>query len=304
MFDLLLPTHDLTVWWPGIIVLGIVIGFLTGMFGVGGGFLLTPFLKIVFGLPYPYAVGCSIALIFCNAILAVLGHWRKKSVDTLLGGIMAVGAILGTEIGVRILAWLDRKGIAVIQGRSLNVVDVTLNSLFLVLMMWVCISILLEISGKKNTEEIHTGLSRWLHSKKIPPILTFTRSRINTMSLWIPLVCALLVGIFTGLLGIGGGFINLPLLIYVIGTPTLVAVGTSLFTILFASAYGTVRHALEGNVIPLLVGLLFVGSFAGVKLGITVSYRFGGRKVRRSFVFIVAAGIVIVVWDIVKAVMP
>ncbi len=109
MLDILLPAYDLTIWWPGIILLGIGIGFLTGMYGVGGGFLLTPFLKIIFGLPYPYAVGCSIMVIFLNSVIAVWGHWKRKSVDFLLGSIMAVGAIVGAEIGIRILTFLNRK---------------------------------------------------------------------------------------------------------------------------------------------------------------------------------------------------
>ncbi len=300
MFDIFIPALDTAIWWPGIILLGVGIGFLTGMYGVGGGFLLTPFLKIAFGLPYPSAVGCSILLIFMNSIIAVWGHWKKKSVDFLLGGIMAGGAIAGTEIGVRMLSLLHGIGSVVINGKSIHVLDIVLNCLFLLLMMWVCISIIKEIAGKRKEAEVKTNISRWLLALKIPPLVRFTRSGIEQMSVIIPIICSLFVGIFTGLLGIGGGFINLPLLIYVIGTPTLVAVGTSLFTINFASAYGAFRHFNEGNVIVLIVALLFVGSFFGVKLGIILSHRFGGRRVRLSFIFIILTGMVIVVFDLIN----
>ena len=121
---------------------------------------------------------------------------------------MVVGAITGTEIGIRILTMLQTKGIIAVKGSSINILDTVLNSLFLILMIWVGITILLEAYRKQNGEEVQTRLSRWLQKRKIPPVLTFTNSRIEKMSIWIPLLCAVLVGIFTGLLGIGGGFIQ------------------------------------------------------------------------------------------------
>lgn len=303
MFDLLLPSSDITIWWPGIIVLGAFIGFLTGMYGVGGGFLLTPFLKIIFGLPYPLAVGCSLILIFLNSLLSVWGHWKKKSVDPQLGLIMAVGALIGTEVGIRILQFLDRGGFVVLKGNNIRVIDLVLNCTFIILMLIVCIAMLLETSRKQQKSETRTRLFHWQQKISLPPVLQFKYSTIEQMSLWVPFICSLGIGVFTGLLGVGGGFIYLPLLIYVIGTPTLVAVGTSPFVIIFASAYGSVRYFYEGNISLIILGLLFIGSFAGVKLGVYSAYFFGGRKIRRSFVLVIAVGIAVILWDIVRGIL-
>ena len=300
MFNIILSSSDISVFWPAIIVLGVLIGFLTGMYGVGGGFLLTPFLKILFGIPYPYAVGCSLSLIFINSMFASAGHWKKKSVDPLLGSILAVGALIGTEVGIRILQYLNTQGAITVKGSVVSMLDLVLSSIFIVLMVTVCVTIFMETSGKQQKSETDTKLSRWQRKIVMPPVLRFKYSGIDRMSLWVPFACSLVIGVLTGLLGVGGGFIYLPLLIYVIGTPTLIAVGTSSFQMVFASAYGASRYFLVGNVNVLIVVLLLVGSFAGVKLGVNSAHYFGGRKIRKSFIVVIAVGIVVILFDLVR----
>ncbi len=303
MFNLILPPSEISVFWPGIIILGVLIGFLTGMYGVGGGFLLTPFLKVLFGIPYTYAVGCSLTLIFINSMFASAGHWKKKSVDPLLGSILAVGALIGTEAGIRILQYLNTRGVVTIRGSMVSILDLVLSSIFIVLMIAVCISILLEASDRQQKSEVDTKLSRWQKKIAIPPVFSFKYSNIDKMSFWVPFVCSLIIGVLTGLLGVGGGFIYLPLLIYVIGTPTLIAVGTSSFQMVFASAYGASRYFLVGNVNLIIVVLLLAGSFIGVKQGINSAHYFGGRKIRKSFVLVIAVGIVVILFDIIRNVL-
>jgi len=143
-------------------------------------------------------------------------------------------------------------------------------------------------------------MSRWLRTIRLRPTLFFPRSGIASYSIWIPVVLAVFVGILTGLMGVGGGFINFPLLIYVIGVPTHIAVGTSVFQVLLASGYGATRHLLLGNVEIILVVILFVGSFVGVQLGVKVSQVLGGRSIRRYFALVVAQGVALVIWDLIR----
>ena len=300
MLTLTLPLSGIDIWVPGIVLLGILIGFLIGLFGVGGGFLLTPLLKIVFGIPYPIAVGSSLLQIFVNSCIAAFRHWRNRNVDVKLGMILAAGAVAGTEVGVRILTFLQRSGFVQINNRPFSPVDLVLNVLFLVLLSGVTILILFETSRGSGSQEVDTAVSRWLRTIRLRPALSYPRSKIVSYSLWIPLFLAFFVGVLTGLMGVGGGFVNFPLLIYVIGVPTHIAVGTSVFQILLASGYGASRHVFLGNVEILLVALLFVGSFFGVQLGVKASQVLGGRSIRRYFALVVAGGVALIVWDLIR----
>jgi uncharacterized membrane protein YfcA len=300
MLNLTLPLSGVDVWIPGIVLLGVLIGFLIGLFGVGGGFLLTPLLKVVFGIPYPVAVGSSLLQIFINSSIATFRHWRDQKVDFKLGLILAAGAMAGTEIGVRILIRLQRSAPILINNRPFLLVDFVLNILFLLLLSAVAILILLETARRTTSQEVNTAMSRWLRTIRLRPTLFFPRSGIASFSIWIPVVLAVFVGILTGLMGVGGGFVNFPLLIYVIGVPTHIAVGTSVFQVLLASGYGATRHIFLGNVEIILVLILFAGSFAGVQLGVKVSQILGGRSIRRYFALVVAQGVALVIWDLIR----
>jgi uncharacterized membrane protein YfcA len=299
MFDLSMVVDGINLWWPGLILLGLMIGFLTGMFGVGGGFLLTPFLNIFFGIPYPIAVGSGLAQIFVTGATSAWKHWRNRNVDPLLGMIMAGGALGGTEIGVRLLKLLSLGGSCVINGRSLVLEDVLMSSLFLVLMVLVAVHIFRESAGN-DAEEVDSTIARRFQKYRIRPVMAFPRSGITSLSLWIPLFLSFLVGILTGFMGVGGGFIAFPLLVYVLGVPTVIAVGTSAFQILFSTGYGALRHAGLGHVELILVGLLLAGSLVGVQLGVYATKFLGGRKIRRYFAYVIGLGILVILGDLAK----
>lgn len=298
MFDLTIA--GVTVWWPGLVLLGLSIGCLTGMFGVGGGFLLTPCLNIFFGIPYPMAVGSDLMQIFVTGGASAWKHWRQKHVDPLLGLIMAGGALGGTELGVRLLKRLSFGGEVVINGHSLVFQDLMLSCLFLVLMTLVAIYILKETSGVADSKETTAQLAATLQSYHWPPVLRFPKSQINSLSLWIPLLSSFGVGILTGMMGVGGGFITFPLLVYVIGAPTVIAVGTSAFQILFSTGYGAYRHACQGHVDLILVGLLLCGSLLGVQLGVYATRFLGGLKIRRYFAYVMGLGILVILGDLLR----
>jgi len=299
MLNIVLPISGTEVWIPGIALFGVVVGFLIGLFGVGGGFLLTPALKVIFGIPYPIAVGSSLAQIFINSSIAAFRHWRAGNVDLKLGIVLAAGAVVGTEAGVGILALLKRSATITISGLSVSLVDLVLNLLFLVLLSTVAIFILLETARSSGTQEVDTKVSIWLRMIRLRPLIGFPRSGIVSYSLWIPLLLSVLIGILIGLMGVGGGFVNFPLLIYVIGVPTHIAVGTGVFQVLLASGYGASRHVFLGNVEIVLVALLFVGSFVGIQLGVKTSQALGGRSIRRYFALVVSLGVALVLWDLI-----
>lgn len=294
MLTVELPLAGIEVWVPGLIALGIFIGFLTGLFGVGGGFLLTPFLRILFNVPYPVAVGSGLAQMLITASLSAWRHWQARNTDPKLGTIMAVGALAGTEVGVRLLRILDTGGAIVLNSREFPVIDMVMPVIFLILMVAIAVTILKETSGQQGSQEVVTPACRYFRSLRMQPLLSFEKSGIASMPLWIPLFLSCSVGVLTGLLGIGGGFVNFPLLVYALGVPTHLAVGTSAFQILFATAYGALRHALAHHVDLALALAILVGSIAGVQLGVRVCHVLGGRRIRRYFAFVILLGVVVI----------
>lgn len=293
-------SYNSLFFWSGLVVLGITVGFLMGMFGVGGGFLLTPFLKIFFNVPYEIAVGSSIAVIFLNSIFAIIQHRKRRNVDFHLGMVMGLGALMGAEVGIRTLQYLSfHAGTVSVNGQPIRIVNLTLNLLFFILMFGIGLSIFFETFHADQKVKNQTG-NRWAQYITLPPYVNFKQSGIEHMSVWFPLITSFAVGIVTGLLGVGGGFVNLPLLIYCIGTPTLIAVGTSTFQILIASGYGTGRYFFDNLVNIYIVLFLFSGSLAGLKFGIYGASRLRSTTLRRFFSYLVLIGSAIVGWDIFR----
>jgi len=291
------------ILWPLVIVSGFLIGSLTGLFGVGGGFLLTPILKILFGIPYPVAVGSSLPLMFVTSSYTSVRYWRQDNVDPRMAVIVGVGALIGTRVGKFIMAGLEANRTTVhFLGSEHSVLDLTLNILFAVLMSGIGIYVWNESSSKNDfgDGETSAALPKKVQSVRVPPCLSFPKSGIENLSFWIPVVASFTVGILTGLLGVGGGFVNFPLLVYVIGLPTVLAVGTSAAQVTLASAYGGYLYFTEGKVAWLLVGLLLLGSLPGARFGTWVSGKIGGRKIRRYFSLVLACGVLLVVWGIVQ----
>jgi uncharacterized membrane protein YfcA len=300
MLSVHLAVAGVSVSVPGLVAAGLLLGFLIGLFGVGGGFLLIPVLKSLFGIPYPVAVGSGLAQIFVNACVSAWKHWRNRNLDLKLGLLLVTGALAGTEIGVRLLGMLGSLRTVVFLGQSFTMIDLTLNMLFLVLLTTVAVFVLMETASPRHPGAAPRGLSRRLQRLAWKPLLSFPASGLERMSVWPPLAASLAVGMVTGMAGVGGGFITFPLLVYVFGVPTLTAVGTSAFQVLCASGYGALRHALQQHVEPLLVLLLLAGSLAGVHLGVAVSGRLDSLRLRRYFALVVISGAGVILYDLIK----
>jgi uncharacterized membrane protein YfcA len=305
MFETILPLADnMPIFIPGIVLLGVFVGFLTGLFGVGGGFLLTPALNILFGIPYPIAVGSDLLLIFCTGSVSAFKHWQRKNVDVKLGAILACSAVVGAEAGKRLMGLLEKGG----GGSELTInlfsqehliLKLTLDILFLILLGAVMLTILNE---KPDTEtgEAETSLAKWLHSHTLWPVISLPASSISALTGWAPVTIGFLVGIVTGLMGVGGGFIMFPVLVYVIGVPTSIAVGTSAFQILFASGYGAFAHFSAGHVELRLVAMLLAGSMIGVQIGFFASGRIRNKNIRKYFSYIIGLAILMILYSLIK----
>lgn len=282
MFTSHLPVAGLDVFWPGLVLLGLATGVLTGLLGIGGGFIITPALRMVFGIPYPLAVSASLLQIVAATSLSTCGHWRRGNVDPKLGFIMAAGSLAGAEGGVRLLRALGGLGQVTVGGQPRLWLDLILGGCYFVLLAAVAVFMLRESMSAKGPES-ETRLAGRLRRWSAPPLQVFEYSGIGPISLWVPLGISLAVGGLAGLLGIGGGFVGLPLMIYLIGLPTRLAVGTSTFQVLVASAYGTLRHGQGDNIDYLLACWLIAGALVGVRIGVRLSARTDGRTTRKWF---------------------
>lgn len=288
--------------WPGLILLGYLIGVITGLFGIGGGFLLTPSLKVIFHVSYPVAIGSSLLQIFCTALFSAYQHWQHKMLDTKMGAITAAASLVGAEGGVRLLQFFSAQQMVELGGRPVPLTDVIVSLGFLTLLLPTAVFMYREAcaSRQRGTDEPETRLGNRIASCQWPPVVAFEQSQILRLSIWMPVLLSLLVGLFTGLLGIGGGFVSFPLLVYCLGMPTKTAVGTSTLQVLAASGYGAVRYIQAGNVDFLLVMFMLLGSMLGARTGIRLSRRINACDTRSYFSGLLVVAVLLIVYDLLK----
>ena len=295
MLTLFLPLAQVDAWLPGVVLLGFAVGVLTGLFGVGGGFLLTPALKALFGVPYPVAVGTDLVQIFLTGTVSAYRHGRAGNVEWRLGLVLGAGGVAGAELGVRVQNALASIGEVGMSGSRVTLLDLVLGVLFVALLAAVAVLIWRET---RSGGGVDTRVGRALRAVRLRPVIALPRSDLAGISVWVPLVMGLGVGVLTGLMGVGGGFVNFPLLIYVLGVPTHVAIGTSAVQVLLASGYGALRHAGQRHVELPLVLFLTAGSVLGVQVGVRLARRFRGPRIRRLFAGVMLLGIAVIVWDL------
>jgi len=283
----------------GFIGTGFIVGILSGLFGVGGGFLLVPLLNAVFGVPYNIAIGSSLFQMVGTSAAASLKHRDYGNIDYKLAGFILMGSIVGIESGARTLMWLKSVGTIMIHGSLISKMDLWINIVYIILLSLVGISMFLESKKAKKRAPrggvVDTIFSQKIQNAKIPPLTALPVSNIEYISICYLIVLGFGVGIFSGLLGIGGAFIITPALIYLIGVPTSIAIGTSLFQTIFISGYGGLTHFFKGNVNFALVACVLVGSLVGSQLGAKIHNRLRGAYIRYYFslVIFIAIGIVL-----------
>ena len=276
-----LPIAEMNVNILLIIFIGMLVGGLSGLFGVGGGFLMTPLL-IFLGIPPAVAVGTEAPHVLASSISGAIAHWRKKNVDIKMGFILLLGGIVGSTVGVNIFKILIRFG----------QIDLIIQLLFIFFLGLIGFSMLFEsakttIKKYRTTSTIRTKLHQhsWIHG--LPFKMRFHRSKLYISTIP-PLLIGFIVGILSAMMGVGGGFIMIPAMVYILGMSTNVVVGTSLFQIIFVTANSTFFQSyLNQTVDIVLATLMIVGGVIGAQIGARLGTRIRAEYLRGALAFIV-----------------
>ncbi|RLA09839.1 MAG: sulfite exporter TauE/SafE family protein [Gammaproteobacteria bacterium] len=280
-----LPIAEVSVNLLLLLAIGGGVGFLSGLFGVGGGFLLTPLLIFV-GIPPAIAVGSEANQLVAASLSGVIAHWRGGRVDLRMGIMLLVGGLIGSTLGVSIFAWL----------RDSGQIDIVIKLLYVVLLgaigaMMMVESVRANLKNLRNKESAEadekTGAATW--RQRLPWQMHFPTSNV-TISPLLPIGLGVIVGILAAVMGIGGGFIMVPAMIYLLGMPTAIVVGTSLFQILFVASNVTLQQAMRVQTVDVVLALLLmIGSVLGAQIGVRAGARLKGEELRFLLAFIVLA---------------
>jgi uncharacterized membrane protein YfcA len=281
-----LPIADLPVNVFLILGMGIAVGFLSGMFGVGGGFLLTPLLIFV-GISPAVAVATVSSHIAASSFSGVLAYWRRKALDLVLAGMLLVGGLLGTAVGVWLISLLRRAGQLDL---AIGLSYVTLLGIIGALMVTESAKAILRTRQGKRAELRRPGSHAWFHG--LPLKLRFKQSKIyvSVIPVW---TIGFVIGFLGSVMGIGGGFLLVPALIYLLRVPTSVVIGTSMVMTLVTMASATVLHAATNWSVDVVLALiLMVGGVTGAQFGARAGQKIRGEQLRLLLgVLVLAVGL-------------
>ena len=291
IFNIYLPVVGIHINFLLLILIGFCVGVIAGFFGEGGGWFVTPALNI-FGFPMAFAIGTCLSNIFGQSIGAAKRHHKMGNIDWKLGLISVAISILGFEAGSMVVLGLEKTGSAGIIIRWFYVIFLLgLGSFifydYFVLQKKQITDVTTDGSETVDPEPCRSKIAERLYEIKLPPMISFPASQIEAVSLWIIIGIFLFTGFISGLLGIGGGFIIMPTMIYLIGLPTIVAVGTTLITVLFSSAYGCFIYGIHGRVELIAALILLVGASIGVQVGATAIKYIKGYGIRLLFAIMI-----------------
>lgn len=276
------PIADVTVNPLFLAGVGFLVGLLGGFFGVGGGFLAGPMMFLT-GVPMNFVVGTDLAHMTGKSIVAARRHRALGHVDIKLGLLMVLGTVPGIELGARIIEGLEQAGnIDMVIGVTYVVILVVIGSFT----AWESLRALQMVRTEQmDAQEVlaFEGVTRRVHRLRLPPHISLPNSGIESISLWVILGVSFLTGLLAGVLGVGGGFIRMPMMVYLIGVPTHVAVGTDLFEVVISAGFGTVTHAVKGNVDVLMALVMQTGAAIGAQIGAVSTRFFAGPRIRLFF---------------------
>lgn len=296
------PISDAHIHPAYLAVIGFLIGVLGGFFGVGGSFIAGPALRAV-GLPWNFAIGTDLAHIVGKSVVAAKRHRALGNVDLKLGLIMAGGTIAGAEVGAQFIQMLKRAGNVNLVVSLISIAVYIGISGFMIWESWKTMSQNRARKAKRLKAKTdhsafgHVALS--IQKLHLPPMIELPVSGVKAISLWIILLVAFIGGIFSGFLGGGAGYIRMPAMVYVLGIPTHLAVGTDLFEIILSASYGTFSHAVKGNVDILIALVMNTGAAVGAQIGAISTQYFAGPKIRLFFVPLPLIGAAIVIYTLV-----
>jgi uncharacterized membrane protein YfcA len=276
-----LPIAEISVNIVTLIGMGGLVGFMSGMFGVGGGFLMTPLL-IFIGIPPAVAVATEANQIVASSVSGGLAYWRRRAVDVPMGLILMAGGIAGSYAGVQLFKLL----------RQIGQVDLLISMSYVVFLTIIGGLMLREslqaISASRRGQPIRArrpGQHSWILG--LPLRMRFRQSKLY-ISVIPPILIGFFVGMMSAIMGVGGGFIMVPAMIYLLRMPTNVVIGTSLFQIIFVTASVTILHAVENQTVDILLALLLmIGGVIGAQFGAIAGQRLRGEQLRALLAIIV-----------------
>ncbi len=287
-----MPIAGVDILWPGLALIGFSVGVIGGFFGMGGAWMVTPGLNIL-GFPMAFAIGTDVAHIAGKSMISTFRHSKFGNVDYKLGCIMIIGTVFGIEIGAQIIMWLE----------GLGRVGPVVRWAYVILLALIALMVFSDyykatkkkkagIVGERGAE----GFTwyKTLHKINIPPIVTFHVAGI-TCSAWLPIMVSFLTGILAGFLGIGGGLIRMPALVYLIGCPTHIAVGTDLFEVMISGLYGTFTFGQKGRIEMWAVLVMLCGAAVGAQIGTVATKYAKGYGIRIAFGLAVLACMVSII---------
>ena len=278
-----MPIAGVPIFWPGLVILGLGVGIIGGFFGLGGGWRVTPGLNIL-GFPMAFAIGTDITQMGGMSLISSMRHSRFGNVDYRLGMIMVIGTVGGFESGAQIIMWLERLGH----------VDLFVRIGYLTLLSLIAWLVFTDVSQMKKDLKIRKTAERgaeevrgiqWhrtFQRLRLPPIVHFKTSGIRC-SIWLPITVSYFTGFLAGILGIGGGLIRMPALIYLIGVPTHVAVGTDLFEVAISALYGAASYSYKGRTELVAAVIMMVGAAIGAQIGSVTTKYVQGYGIRLFF---------------------
>ena len=280
----LMPISGVSIFWPGLIVLGVGVGIIGGFFGMGGAWMVTPALNLL-GFPMAFAIGTDITHMAGKSLISTMRHGKFGNVDYTLGIIMLVGTVGGFEVGARIIMFLERLGS----------VEVVVRWLYVALLAFIAWTVFADVAkrrakeraaaAKGETLEADAAGIEWhktLHKLKIPPMVHFKAAGI-TCSAWVPILVSFATGALAGILGIGGGLIRMPARIYLVGCPTHVAVGTDLFEVAISGLYGAATYTMKGRTELVAAMVMLIGAAVGAQVGAVATKYIKGVGIRIAF---------------------
>ena len=275
--------------------IGFVVGVLGGFFGVGGGFLTGPMLFLS-GVPMNYVVGTDLAHMMGNSLVATRRHRVLGHVDMKLGALMIIGTVLGVETGALTTdPRLPAGNIGPVIG-SINSVLLLGSSGFVAVASLRAMQLQREDELSAGEALAFSSLKTYMGRIRIPPLVSLPISGVEEISLWVVLGVGFVTGLLSGMLGVGGGFIRMPALVYILGIPTHIAIGTDLFEIIFSSGYGTFTHALKGNVDIMIALVMQTGAVMGAQIGSSLTRYVAGPKIRLVFSALPLIGALLVLY--------
>ena len=278
-----LPIAEMSVNILVLLAMGGAVGFLSGMFGVGGGFLITPLL-IFYNIPPAIAVATGANQVVASSISGALYHFKRGSLDIKLGMVLLAGGVVGSSLGVYVFAFL----------RSIGQLDLFVSLLYVVLlgsvggmMMVESVRALRKTAGGQVYTLRKPGQHNWIH--RLPLKMRFRASKLFVSVIPV-LGLGAIIGFLASIMGVGGGFIMVPALIYLLKVPANVVVGTSLFQIVFVAGYTTIVHAATNQTVDIVLAfLLMIGGVAGAQYGAKAGQRLRGEQLRALLALLVLA---------------